>query len=200
MITDFKKWALPIFLITAAAQLLVPAKMIWGSERVLREGALYRFKTRPIDPSDPFRGKFITLDYEANEFECDTLRIFIQNDFIFAQLSVDSMGFAKIDELKNEEPTESENYVKVRIDYSAKTIRGNRQRIDLKFPFDRLYMEESKASEAEQAYWQAAADSTQVAFALVKVKAGQGILMNVMINDRTIQDAVKEVRSKVGTR
>ena len=48
--------------------LYVPAKMIFNKEAVLAQGKDYRFKTAPIDPYDPFRGKYIDLYYEANAF------------------------------------------------------------------------------------------------------------------------------------
>jgi uncharacterized membrane-anchored protein len=59
-----KKTILPLFALTCLAQWFVPAQMIYDQEQVLREGKTYHFKTAPIDPSDPFRGKYITLSFE----------------------------------------------------------------------------------------------------------------------------------------
>ena len=43
--------------VVAAAQLAVPAWMIAGRELTLREGQVFKFRTRPVDPADAFRGR-----------------------------------------------------------------------------------------------------------------------------------------------
>ena len=58
-----------IFLAVVLVQLVVPAKMIFDKEVILKTGTIYKFKTQPIDPSDPFRGKYVTLNYELNTAE-----------------------------------------------------------------------------------------------------------------------------------
>ena len=50
-----KKIIFPLFILVALAQLFVPAKMILDREDVLSTGTAFNFKTRPIDPTDPFR-------------------------------------------------------------------------------------------------------------------------------------------------
>ena len=58
-----KKW-LPLLLgVVIAAQFYVPASMIMKHERVLRNGELFRFKTQPFDPADPFQGRYVRLRY-----------------------------------------------------------------------------------------------------------------------------------------
>ncbi|MCX7044402.1 MAG: GDYXXLXY domain-containing protein [Candidatus Sumerlaeota bacterium] len=49
----------------AAAQLSVPAWMIWRHENVLDAGWQYKFRTAPVDPADPFRGRYVALRLEA---------------------------------------------------------------------------------------------------------------------------------------
>ncbi|MBD3630845.1 GDYXXLXY domain-containing protein [Cyclobacterium sp.] len=56
-----KKIVLPVFVLIALLQLYLPAKMILDREDILHKGKEYKFKTQPIDPNDPFRGKFIAL-------------------------------------------------------------------------------------------------------------------------------------------
>ena len=60
---------LGVFVLVALMQLFVPANMIWSREKVLNEGKIYKFKTAPIDPNDPFRGKYISLNFEQNAIE-----------------------------------------------------------------------------------------------------------------------------------
>lgn len=47
-----------------AVQFAVPFKMIQGKENILRNGTEFKFKTRPIDPADPFQGRYVRLAYE----------------------------------------------------------------------------------------------------------------------------------------
>lgn len=61
-----KKILLLSFFLVAVVQLYVPSKMIWDREEVLRTGTEYKFRTAPIDPTDPFRGKYITLRFDDN--------------------------------------------------------------------------------------------------------------------------------------
>ena len=63
-----KKTQIVLFVLVALAQLYVPAKMIWDQEDVLKNGSEYKFKTDPVDPNDPFRGKYITLSFDNNTF------------------------------------------------------------------------------------------------------------------------------------
>ncbi len=61
-----KKLLLVAFILVALAQLYVPTKMILNRENVLANGTDFKFRTAPIDPNDPFRGKYVNLQYENN--------------------------------------------------------------------------------------------------------------------------------------
>ena len=54
-----------LFIPIGLAQLAVPGWMIYKHESVMREGAVYKFRTAPIDPRDPFRGEYVVLDFAA---------------------------------------------------------------------------------------------------------------------------------------
>ena len=62
-----KKWTTISFFILVLVQLAVPSFMILTQEEIQTEGKAFRFKTRPVDPYDLFRGKYITLTFE-NQF------------------------------------------------------------------------------------------------------------------------------------
>ena len=68
------KYIFILFVIVALIQLFVPAQVILQQESVLETGNVYRFKTQPVDPNDPFRGKYITLNYAISSVKTqDTL-------------------------------------------------------------------------------------------------------------------------------
>jgi uncharacterized membrane-anchored protein len=190
-----KKLILPAFALMVLAQWMVPAKMILDSEAVLTSGTEYKFRTEPIDPSDPFRGKYVTLRYNAQRFETDTLYMYEEGQEVYALLALDSAGYVEIANLYPDHPADNDyNILKTNIGYVW--INNGRQIINLNFSFDRFYVEESKASETEQVYWNAQRDSAQVAYAVVKILNGQGIIKDVMINDRPILEIVREMNEK----
>src|SRR5690554_461138 len=68
---DNKKFLFIAFILVAIIQLAVPAKMIWDKENVLKSGKEFKFETAPVDPTDPFRGKYIALNYKENTYSSD---------------------------------------------------------------------------------------------------------------------------------
>lgn len=186
-----KKIILPLFALMCLAQWFVPAQMIYDQERVLREGKTYHFKTAPIDPSDPFRGKYITLRFEEDHVEVVNPKEWENAEYVYVSI-IDSAGFAKISTVSMYQP-EGADYIKARVsfvsDYEPYTLR-------IQYPFERFYLEESKASEAERLYWDNRTDSTQVIYAVVSIKDGNAALKDVMLNDRSIVDVVREINDK----
>lgn len=190
-----KKLILPAFALMVILQWIVPARMIMDSEAVLTDGEVYKFKTQPVDPSDPFRGKYVVLRFDIEQFDTDTLQYYNQGQEVYARLSTDANGFVKIDELSSARPEVLDNTIlKTTIGYSW-LVEG-RQRVSLRVPFDRFYVEESKAQVAEQAYWEAQRDSLQITYALVRVHNGKAIIENVIINERPILEIVQEMNEK----
>ncbi|MEW7290394.1 GDYXXLXY domain-containing protein [Aquimarina sp. 2304DJ70-9] len=174
------------FITVALVQIFVPLQMIWQQEDVLETGKVYKFRTRPIDPTDPFRGKYITLDYEINSFAlADTT--YIRGDEIQVYIEKDDQGFAKVVKISKES-------LDIDKDYVIAKVRGNyKEVINFELPFNRFYMEETKAYDAEKAYRQVNRDSLKNnVYALVYVKEGQSVLKDVIIDGMPIQEYVEK--------
>lgn len=188
-----KTIALPLFIVMCIAQWLVPGKMIYDSETVVVNGTSYKFKTQPIDPSDPFRGKYVTLNFEANSIIVNDSANWESGEDVYITFTTDSAGFAKPSGISRQEPN-SEIFLKTTVYYF--TNYESSEEVYFNIPFDRFYLEESKASEAEQIYWKAQSDSAQVAYGLVTIGKGRAVLTDVMINDRSVVDIIDELNSK----
>lgn len=173
-----------LLLLLIFAQLFVPGKMIYDHEAILNSGKVFKFKTAPVDPSDPVRGKYITLQFEANRFYTTRNAAWYSNQEVFATLDVDKDGFAKIANVSSSQP-ESGDYIKTNIDYYQNSDSAF---IALNFPFTKFYMEESKAAPAEKAYFDAARDTTSVTYAKVSVLNGRAVISNVFIKDVPLVD------------
>lgn len=176
------------FILVALVQLCVPAKMIWDREDVIKTGVEYKFRTAPVDPNDIFRGKYIALDFGNN-----TIEVAIQSDFewgdeVYAKLTKDGNGFAKIKSVSIEKPANDVDYVKGTI---RSLYENGTKELTIDYPFDRFYMEESKALPAEELYRKTQRDSSKITYALVSVKNGQSVLRDVLIDGVSIGELVK---------
>jgi len=187
-----KKIILPAFVIMSLVQLYIPARMIFDAEKVLLNGKEFMFKIAPIDPNDPFRGKYIVLTFEESSAQVNPKEEWFQGAPIFVNLNTDEKGFAKIQSVTKEEPVDTEDYIKATIRYVTGT--DSFTNVSIEYPFDRFYMEESKAYDAQLMYNESALDTNQVTYALVSVKKGQAVVKDVLINGVPVREAILNER------
>lgn len=186
-----KKPVFIIFLIVALLQLAVPGKMILDKENILSLGVPYKFRTAPIDPYDPFRGKYITLDFAADQFDVPNDSSWRTGDVVYVHLGTDSMGFARIKDITRQPPADDNiDYIKSRIRYAYD------ERVTIEYSFAQFYMEESQAPRAEMVYRNNRLDTAQVIYALVNVRNGEAALKDVLVNDVPISDVVENAYAK----
>ena len=183
---DNKKILFFGFILLVLTQLYVPANMILSKEDILRTGKEYKFKTAPIDPSDPFRGKYITLRYEENSIIVEGDNKWVQGETIYVLFSSDSLGFAKIKSIASDKPKDRTDFLKMKAGYV--TTGTGVAEVDIDYPFDRYYLEESKAEEAELAYNESQSDTVQASYALVSIKNGEAVLKDVMIGNVSVKE------------
>ncbi len=178
-----------LFVLLAIVQVFVPLKMIYDTKTIIDEGTVYKFKTRPIDPTDPFKGKYITLSFDAENFIITDTTLITKKE-VFVSLENDNEGFARIKQLLKEEPLKGD-YFKAEVSY----YNSYDKQLNLNFPFNRYYMEESKAHKAETAYAQYTnRKDCKPAYALVAVKEGNAVLKNVIIGGMPIKEYVEKKR------
>jgi uncharacterized membrane-anchored protein len=181
------KYLFILFVLVALVQLFVPLQMIFGQEDVLDSGTAYKFKTEPVDPSDPFRGKYITLRYAMNSAITKD-STWLRQDDVYVYIEEDSLGFAKLTQVSKTPLTIDKDYVMANVNWYDK----NTKKLRFNLPFNRFYMEESKAKPAEDAYRKAQRDTIpNSTYALVYIKEGEAVLENVIINEVPIADYVE---------
>ncbi|CAN5131976.1 hypothetical protein BH23BAC1_BH23BAC1_00160 [soil metagenome] len=178
----------PAFIIISLIQLFFPAKMIWNRERVIAANNNFKFRTAPVDPHDPFRGKYLFLQFQENQFKVDGSEDWAQNQDVFVLLSEDKEGFVKIADVYPTPPDDTPLYIKAKIGY---VYDDAGKKIIINYPFEKFYMEESKAYDAELAYNASAQDTTKVTYALVSVLKGEAVLNDVFIDNVSIKEVVK---------
>lgn len=163
-------------------QLYVPASMILERESILQSGKQYKFKAAPVDPNDPFRGKYITLQYDARAAKVNDKFNWQDDDPIFVVIHSDKDGYAKIDTVLKEKPSNGKDFVKAKVDYISYDSL-----LYINYPFSRYYMEEYKAPQAEKLYIQSTRDTSYKTYSLVCIKNGEAVLKDVLINDVSIR-------------
>jgi len=186
-----KKLLLPIFILVAIVQLYVPAKMILDREDILNNGKEFKFKTEPIDPNDPFRGKYITLHYEEDMIEIQNEDDWHRGDIIYVFLTTDNKGFAKILSVSKVNLNNNQDFLKAKVSYVS---HNGSNKLTIDYPFDRYYMEESKTYDAELTYLESQLDTNQIAYGLVSIKDGEAVLKDVLINGVSIKEIVIKER------
>ncbi len=176
-----------IFILVILVQLYVPARMIYDQEDILKTGKAFKFKTQPVDPSDPFKGKYIYLNFEASTVpSIDST--WMRQELVYVAISEDDAGFVVAKHVTRM-PPEKGDFVKAKVGW----YDSQQNILNFSFPFNEFYMNEAKAYDAEVAHRNAQTDSTaNDTYALVYVKNGDAVLSNVFINEIPIADYVQE--------
>ena len=185
---NYRKLIFPGFILMVLLQLYVPAKMVFDRETIIETGVAYKFKTAPLDPYDPFRGKYIRLRFKRESIQVDTTLDWHMGEQVYALLTTDEKGFAKVESLSKTVPTNTSDFLKVAVKYPI----YKSDHITITYPFDRFYMEESKAYDAEVLSRVSFRDTSKLVYALVSVNEGEGVLTDVFVDDVSISEVVKQ--------
>ena len=168
-------------------QLTVPGWMIFRQEQMLRLGKEYKFQTAPVDPYDLFRGRYVALRFTAESVKQkpgDTK--FPSGTKVYVAVKTNEAGFAEVERV-SPTPLEGDNVF-------LTTVRWkNDKNLSLVFPFNRYYMEESRAPQAEQAYREAnRRNSEQETWATVRLRHGNAALADLFIDGQPIRNYLRD--------
>jgi uncharacterized membrane-anchored protein len=181
-----KSYLLAIFLILAAAQLYVPLAQAWQWENVLKTGQPFYLETVPVDPYDVFRGRYVSLRFKEDEGPIDQQLIasLKPHQTVYAVLAKKDDGTAFLKEIRTVKPV-AEPYIKARVSSTDSPLAR------VSFPFNRYYLPEEFAPQAEQEL--SRRDSKKKnAVALVYVKDGYGIIENIYVDDKPLLKYLQE--------
>jgi uncharacterized membrane-anchored protein len=191
-----KKLSLIALGILIIAQFIVPFSMIQSRENILNNGELFKFRTRPIDPADPFQGRYVQLgiDMDYIPYPEDQKPDLAYKAVIFATLETDDDGFAHFTNWSYENPadghflkTRNKGQYRVWIPETKKRIyKGMR----LEIPFDRYYMEETKAPRAETLTREATRNTN--CWVNVRILNGKAVIEDVFAEGQSLRDLAAE--------
>ncbi len=110
----------------------------------------FRFKVSGVDPYDPVRGRYITLNVIVPELKT---KDFTYRKYRFAVLKHDSNGHAEVTELRQDcapdIPCVRINYLGVRHIWKGNRIKKHGMH-NFRFPFTRYFINENNAKDAEE--------------------------------------------------
>ena len=174
------------FAVVVAAQLAVPAWLIIEREWTLRDGLPFKFKTRPFDPADAFRGRYVWLDLEPNKVKMPNADQWLYGQKAFAVLGIDTNGFATVARLEYEAPADK---VAVPVCAQWSDTNGN---VHISWTgLDRFYMTENKAPAAEEAYREHSRRTNQTCHVIVRIRGTRAVLENLFVENQPIHDWLK---------
>jgi uncharacterized membrane-anchored protein len=193
----------------SVAQVGAAALSILRYETTLAWGTLYKVKTAPVDPADPFRGRYVairpavTLVTPSDETERVLMEAYRSRagrggDLnAYVVLGLDAAGFARVEAIVAD-PPRSGDYLAIsqtdlRMSPGREDARGTVLERVIILPFDRYYMSESAAPAAEERYRAAARRNDQTeAWITVRVRNGRGVVEGLYIDGVPIEVAARQ--------
>ena len=173
-----------LWAVLAVAQLCVPAWMIIGQERVLREGRQIKFNTRPGDPADLFRGRYVALAFNIDRVPRALVRgEFQHGDEGFLEVRENADGFAETVALHKEKP-DGQLVLKATVNFITPETVG------VELPFNRYYMDENAAPAAEAAYNERVLDADT--WVTVRMLRGRAVIEQLYIGGKPVRDFLRE--------
>lgn len=173
MLRNKKNILLALFLLSVAAGVYYPISKIISFEFPLTPPTVCRFRATFYDPYDPFRGRYVALQAEGQEFTVDE-KLDLRKGTLYAVLEVGEDGMAKVAGLAKTRPPgkivikTDDFWFRVRTNDDGKEV----YRYNVSFPFKRFYMNEKLAPEAERIVMEAMRGSGGKCLIVAKVFAG----------------------------
>ena len=181
-----KQFALLILALVGLAQLAVPASMIWKREQTLRHGRVWKLETAPLDPADPFRGRYVALSFKAEEFDWPESAAVRGVGEAYLRLKNGADGFAVVAHI-TKEPMSGDDVIKVdRAWYYERKQRVN-------FPFAQLWLDENIAPRADKAYAEHNRRGTPArAYVTVRIRDGDAALEELFIEGKPLREYLRD--------
>lgn len=173
-------------------QWALPLSLIQRAQATLEQGTAYRFRTAPVDPADPFRGRYVALDFEAAQIEAPAPTRFASGARLWAPIAVGADGYARLDVPSDRIPATGDRLA-VRVQWQ------DEGRLRVALPFDRYYLDEHRAPEAERLYRERAAppragdeeDPRRPAYAVVRVRGGDALIETLVIDGMPVHERLR---------
>jgi uncharacterized membrane-anchored protein len=192
-----RAWLLALL---SAAQLGATSWSIVRYETTLAHGALYKVKTVPVDPADPFRGRYVAIQPAITlpaPVAPDVEQLFsdVRATGAYVVLTTGEDGFARAAAVVSERPA-SGDFLEIarawrRPIFDPQEQRVRETRYEIVLPFDRYYMNEAAAPAAERRYQESVRQNANAeTWVAIRVRNGTGVVEGLYIDGVTIEEAI----------
>jgi uncharacterized membrane-anchored protein len=175
-----------LLVLVCAVQLAVPVAMIARREIALRQGETFRFRCAPVDPVDPFRGRYVALAFDEQQYGGPVEERFSRGQTVYARLETGDDGFARIVGLGSS-PPERGPFVRCRVRRT-----GWNGVVTLELPFEHYYMKETKAPIAEKLYRERVAEGAVEVWAETRILDGYPVLEELFIDGKPVLEVLED--------
>lgn len=179
-----KTLPLILFAVAALAQWAVPLSQIWTHEQVLAKGTLIRLKCQAPDPYDPLRGRYLAVRPVLRESTVPTGLKLQKGMQVYAQLTPGADGLATVSGLSLTPPAGAD-YVRLKAGWV------NDNQVSFEWPFDRFYVNEKLAPEADKWFAQNIRTAKGI-IAEVRVLNGRAVLQDLSLDGKPFREILKE--------
>lgn len=193
MLTKPNILRLVFFLLAFAAALYYPVRKVLAFERPAVPPTEIRFRVKGYDPYDPMRGHYLRLDtvvsFELSREECGRQKkLFAGRKTAFAAVGPGKDGMTEVTALLPAAPA-GKSFVKVRT-FGFNTGCGKQKSYCwVQLPFDRYYLNEKLAGDAEDLLRNATRSSKHSAVLIVNLYAdGRYAVRDLLIDGKPLRE------------
>ena len=173
-----------IFGVLCLVQIGVVLFQIMSYEKILKEGEVFYFKVLPLDPYDPFRGRYVTLRFENASHAPIAQGQSKENQ---------SLGYAILEHQEKLDGVKEITFLKPKEGHFLEVnVKENRQKntastVYFSMPYDRFYMREDVAPKAEKVLRLRSGVEVK---AKLKVLNGKGVIEDLLVGEIPLSEFV----------
>ncbi len=175
-----------IFIMACIIQIWFVVSQIISRERTLKNGALLKFKIRPVNYYDFFRGKYILLNID-NRVEINRISNIHKGKSVYALINKDQDSYSYIQDITNRKP-DDHAYIRARVMWISRKYGADKYIVKLKLPFERYYIEEKFINKLKSSGIKL--QSQKNAYITVSSLKGEAVLEELYIDDRPFSEMI----------
>jgi len=170
-----------LFLIFSLAVITVPLVIIYQSENILENGHRHKIKLRGYDPFDPFRGKYLRLNYDNMISGDETIR---EGEKAYITLKKDSDGFSEFDYAFHDEPSHTDYF-------EAEVLYAGGGMIEFKMDnITKYFINENKAKKAEYVIMDFTQNKPNDIYVAIRVYDGHCRLEDIFVEEKPLLEYI----------
>lgn len=179
-----KTLPLIIFAVAVLAQWAAPLSQIWTHEQVLTQGTLIKLKCSAPDPYDPLRGRYLAVRPELQEVAVPAGVKVETGMHVYLLLTTGADGLATLSGVSLTPPA-SGDYIRVKARYAYN------DKVSFEWPFDRFYVNEKLAPEADKWFTENIRTAKGIT-AELRLLNGRAVLADLSLDGKPFREILKE--------